>query len=89
MSITIIHENEYSKAYFDTELKAGIIDWKNKKLTEEEYRRPLEALIEYSNGKKIFENYLIYTIQICFRILKTNFIVNITPKYFIRSLKNF
>jgi len=58
MPITIVYENEYSKAYFDTDLKAGIIDWKNKKLNEEEYRRPLEALIEYSKGKKVFENYM-------------------------------
>ena len=58
MAITIVYENEYSKAYFDTDLKAGVIDWKDKKLTEEEYRNPLEALIEYSNDKKIFNNYL-------------------------------
>ena len=58
MAITIVYENEYSKAYFDTELKAGIIDWKSKKLTDEEYKRPLEALIEYTKEKTIFENYM-------------------------------
>jgi hypothetical protein len=57
MSIEIIHDNDYSKAYFDTDLKAGIIEWKNKKLTDEEYKLPLIKLIEYSNGKKFFENY--------------------------------
>ncbi|RLD46063.1 MAG: hypothetical protein DRI86_04175, partial [Bacteroidetes bacterium] len=58
MAITIVYENEYSKAYFDTELKAGIIDWKSKKLTDEEYKRPLEALIEYTKETTIFENYM-------------------------------
>jgi len=57
MSIVVVHDNEYSKAYFDTELRSGVIEWKNKKLNDVEYKLPLVKLIEYSNGKKIFENY--------------------------------
>jgi len=58
MAITVIQDNEYSKVYFDTDLQAGIIDWKDKKLPSEEYRAAFEKLIEYTKGKNIFVNYL-------------------------------
>ncbi len=58
MAITILHENDYSKVYFDTDLNAGIIDWKDKKLSSEEYRSAFNKLLEYTKDKNIFVNYL-------------------------------
>ncbi len=53
----LLQDNEFSKVYFDTDLKAGVIEWKQTKLTSEAYRNSFEVLIEYTNGKDIFENY--------------------------------
>ena len=58
MAITVLQDNEFSKVYFDSELHAGIIDWKDQKLTSEEYRSAFEKILEYTKGKNIFINYL-------------------------------
>ena len=58
MAIIVLQENEYSEVSFDTDLSAGIIIWKDKKLTSEEYRSTFETVIEYTKGKDIFVNYL-------------------------------
>jgi len=58
MAITILRENEFSTASFDSDLSAGIIVWKDKKLTSEEYRMAFESIIDFTKGKDIFVNYL-------------------------------
>ena len=58
MAITVLRENEFSIASFDTDLSAGTIVWRDKKLTSEEYRLPFETIIDYTKGKDNFINYL-------------------------------
>jgi len=58
MAITILQENDFSKVYFDTDYNAGVIEWKDKKLSSEEYRSAFLKIIEYTAGKNIFVNYL-------------------------------
>ena len=58
MEITVLQDNEFSKVYFDSELQAGVIEWKDNKLTSEEYRSAFEKVIEFTKGKNIFVNYL-------------------------------
>ena len=58
MAITVLQDNEFSKVYFDSDLQAGVIDWKDMKLTSVEYRSAFEKIIEYTKGKNIFINYL-------------------------------
>ena len=58
MAINIVHEDEYAKAYFDTDLKAGIIIWKDKKIKSENYRLPLNVMIDYSAKYGGFEFYV-------------------------------
>jgi len=53
----ILQDNEFAKVYFDNELKAGVIVWKDFKLTSEAYRNAFNVLIQYTDGKNIFENY--------------------------------
>ncbi len=53
----LLQDNEFAKVYFDTDLKAGVIEWKATKLSSEAYRKSFETLIDYTNDKNIFENY--------------------------------
>jgi hypothetical protein len=64
MSITILRENDYSKAYFDIEKKVGVIEWKPKKLTVEEYKEPFIQLNEFAaKNKNVFRNFISDTRQ--------------------------
>jgi len=59
MSITVLRENEYSKASFDLEKKVGIVEWKPKKLTVEEYKAPFIELNNFAAKQKdSFRNFI-------------------------------
>ena len=57
MSIVLLHENDFSKVYFNKELNIGGIEWKDNKLTSDEYRLAFNKVIEYTNGRNIFTNF--------------------------------